>query len=366
MNGTILVAGASGLVGTACVEEFAAAGWRVLAVSRHTPRTGAAFEHLPLDLSRPEAATRDANRLRDVTHVVYAAVFEKPGLIRGWREPDQMQTNLAMLRTLLGHLDAASLQHVTLLQGTKAYGVHRHPIRIPARERHSRDAHENFYFLQEDFLRAAAEVRGFRWTILRPQLVVGPTYGVAMNLVPVIGAFAAVCREEGLPFGFPGGAPYVTEAVDVRIVARAALWAATAPAARDEHFNVTNGEVFSWRDLWPALAAELGVEPAADTPRRIAEFLPAHAETWDRIAERHDLHRIPLVDLLGESHHYADFHFAAGATTPPPPAFISTVKITQAGFTETCDTELSFRHWLRVLIDRRILPGAGPARSPAR
>ena len=42
---------------------------------------------------------------------------------------------------------------------------------------------------------------------------------------------------------------------------------------------------------------------------------------------------IPMADLLGESHHYADFCFAYGADASPPPAFVSTVKIKQAGFT---------------------------------
>jgi hypothetical protein len=36
------------------------------------------------------------------------------------------------------------------------------------------------------------------------------------------------------------------------------------------------------------------------------------------------------------------------------------VKIKQAGFTETWDTAESFRHWLRVLMQRNILPPANP------
>ena len=91
----------------------------------------------------------------DVTHVVYTAVYELPGLVPGWSERDQMDTNLAMLRNLMDPLAAAAsgLQHVSLLQGTKAYGVHLHPIPIPARERFARDQHENFYWLQEDYVR---------------------------------------------------------------------------------------------------------------------------------------------------------------------------------------------------------------------
>ncbi len=362
MADTVLVAGASGLVGTACVDRFLDDGWDVVAVSRRRPEvsTSRSFQHLTVDL-RDEAATRTAvSGLTGITHVVYAAVFEKPGLIAGWTEQDQMDTNLAMLRNVVQPLvETGSLQHVTLLQGTKAYGIHLHPMRVPARERHPRDQHANFYWLQEDYLTAEAATAGFTWTIMRPQLIVGPNTGVVMNLPPVIGAYAAICKAEGRPFGFPGGAPYVWEAVDTRLVANAIRWAAEAPAAAGQHFNLTNGEVFEWRDLWPALADALGVPAAPDQPLSLAEFLPAKADTWEKVVAEHGLRPIAMTDLLGESHHYADFCFAHGATRPPPPAFVSTVKIKQAGFTEVWDTEESFVHWIRVLQDRRVLPPAG-------
>lgn len=353
MTGRVLVAGASGLVGEAAVDSFVRAGWEVIALSRRAPSTP--VRHLAVDLLDAPATAAAVADLR-VTHLVYTALHEKPGLVRGWREPDQMSTNLTMLRNLLDPL-APGLEHVTLLQGTKAYGVHLHPIRVPARERHPRDAHENFYWLQEDHLRAVAAEHGFGWTILRPQIVVGAAHGVAMNLPPVIGAYAAIRRELGLPFGFPGGVGFASEAADARLVGDAALWAATTDAARDRHFNLTNGEVFGWRDLWPALADELGMDPAADEPVRLADFLPAHADVWRRIAEREGLVEPSLEAVLGESHFYADYCFAHGATEPRWPAFVSTVKVRRAGFGACYDTEESFRHWLRILAARKILPG---------
>lgn len=359
MSGTVLIAGASGLVGTACVERFCDDGWDVVALSRRPPEvaSGTPFRHRAADLRDPAATRAAVQDLHAVTHVVYAALYEKPGLIPGWTAPDQMATNLAMLRNLLGPLtEVADLAHLTLLQGTKAYGAHVHPMRIPGRERQPRDDHENFYWLQEDHAAQAGRAAGFATTIMRPQLIVGPNHGVAMNLPPVIGAYAAICREEGRPFGFPGGASCVWEAVDTRLVANAIRWAATEPAAAGQTFNLTNGEVFAWPDLWPVLAGTLGVEPGPPEPVALAEFLPAKAEVWDRIVARHGLRPIAMTDLLGESHHYADMAFAHGRTTPPPPALLSTVKIKQAGFTEVRDTEETFAYWLSVLQERRVLP----------
>jgi len=179
-----------------------------------------------------------------------------------------------------------------------------------------------------------------------------------MNIVPVLGVYAAMCRAEGLAFGFPGGPPWVWQGVDARIVAGALLWAASAPAAAGETFNVTNGEVSDWRHLWPAIAESLGPEPGADSPRPLSSFLPEHEATWQRIVAEHDLRPIPLTELLGESHHYADFLFLFGARAEdvPPSALVSTVKLRQAGFCEAMDTEETLRYWLETLIERRILP----------
>ena len=361
MTRTVLIAGASGLVGAACVDAFLDDGWEVIAVSRRRPEVASdrVFTHLPVDLQDAQACAVAFSGIRDVSHVVYTAVFEKPGLIAGWSEDDQMQTNLAMLRNLIEPLSGdEALEHVTLLQGTMAYGIHLHPMRTPAREKFPRDDHANFYWLQEDYLTQKAGERGFRYTIFRPQLVVGPNYGVVMNLPPVIGAFAAICKHEGRPFAFPGGVPYVWEAVDTRLVAHAIRWAADSELAHGQHYNLTNGEVFAWRDLWPSMAEILGVETGPDEPLSLAEFLPAKAEVWDAIVRKHELRPISMTELLGESHFYADFCLAYGATEQPPPAFVSTVKIKQAGFTETWDTEESFGHWLKVLQDRKILPPA--------
>jgi len=44
-------------------------------------------------------------------------------------------------------------QHISILQGTKVYGVHLHPIPIPARERDARKDHDNFFFDHEDYVR---------------------------------------------------------------------------------------------------------------------------------------------------------------------------------------------------------------------
>ncbi len=362
---TVLIAGASGVIGAAAVEHFASLpGWRVIGLSRRRPDVspGTLFEHLALDLNDADACAVAADALGEVTHVVYAALFEKPGLVAGWYEGDQMATNLAMMRNLMEPLlaRARGLRHVSVLQGTKAYGAHVHRIAVPARENRPRDPHENFYWLQEDYIREAQAGADWTFTIWRPQVVFGGALGVAMNLIPVIGAYAAICRDLGLPFHCPGEHDNIIEAVDSDLIARALAWAAHAPAARDETFNITNGDVMVWKNVWPAIAAAVGLQPAFGAPLSLSAFLPAHAEVWDRIVDRHDLRRVTMPALLGESHHYADMLFSWGARTAPASTLVSTIKLRQAGFGDCEDTEAMFAKWLARLVERGVLPPPQP------
>lgn len=354
----VLVVGGSGLVGTAAVDVFASRGWEVVAVSRSgkpDDRPNVTVE--PLDLLDTAACEAFVAAHPEITHVVYAALFELPGLIEGWKDEEQMTTNREMLRNVLEPLSRTGrLEHISVLQGTKAYGLHFHPIRTPSRESEPRDDHPNFYWLQEDLVRELSATAGFAFTIFRPTLVVGPNIGGSMNVSLVIGAYGALQREAGLPMPFPGGVEYVQDAVDARLIGSAAEWAATAPTARNEIFNLHNGEVFTWRDLWPSLADALGVETAPDEPRSMVEYFRGRDDEWAALAAKHSLAVPSLSRLLGESPFFTDFQFAAGLTTPPAPAIMSTIKLHEAGFHEVRNTTTTFVETLERLQRMRVLP----------
>ena len=76
-TGTVLIAGASGLVGLAAVERFLEDGCDVIAVSRREPevRGKGNWRHVDLDLRDPAACQAAAAGFADVAYVVYAAVF---------------------------------------------------------------------------------------------------------------------------------------------------------------------------------------------------------------------------------------------------------------------------------------------------
>jgi nucleoside-diphosphate-sugar epimerase len=356
----VLIAGATGVVGFAALRHFAKRrDCKVTAVSRSRPLEtfGASFRSV--DLTDAGACRKLAGDLPDVTQLVYAALYEKPGLYTGWLEPDQIDTNRRMFENLFDALDAAAplLRHVTLLQGTKAYGAHVRPIALPAREDRdeARDV-PNFYWEQEDHLRARQTGRPWHFSILRPQIVFGVSIGAAMNLIPAIGVYAALRRERGQPLTYPGGIGPAVEAVDADLLARCIDWAAHTPEAWDQVFNVANGDVFSWPNVWPAIADALEMEPGQRAPERLGESMPARAPEWDAIREKYDLRSPGLLDFVGESFHYADFTMAHGAEGGVTPAIVSTIKLRRAGFHEVMDTEAMFRKWFALLREQRLLP----------
>ena len=133
----VVVAGATGLVGNAALRHFGSVGGaEVIALSRRKPRDLYGAHHVALDLTVSAQCAAVASELKGTTHLVYAALYEEPNLVDGWRDPKQITVNDNMLRNLMGALEpvAPELKHVALLQGTKAYGVHVRPLTVPARE----------------------------------------------------------------------------------------------------------------------------------------------------------------------------------------------------------------------------------------
>ncbi|CAN5903567.1 NAD-dependent epimerase/dehydratase family protein [soil metagenome] len=357
----VLVAGATGLVGYAAMKHFGTQeGCEVVALSRRQPEQTFGARWLPLDLTDAAACAALAPEFAGTTHLVYAALYERPGLVAGWREDEQIRTNELMLRNLLDPLERAApgLRHVALLQGTKAYGVHVRPLQVPARENRS-EMHEqpNFYWNQERILRERQPGKGWAWSILRPVLIVGDSVGSAMNVIPALGVYAALMRRAGkTKLDYPGGVGRVAQAVDADLLARTIAWSGEAASARNEIFNVTNGDVFVWPNVWPAIADALGFEAGKAVPCRLeTEILPQEA-AWAEIRAAHGLVSGNLKDFVGLSFEYADYTMGYGRDQPGPPALVSTIKLMQAGFPEVMDTEAMFRKAFAEMQGKKLLP----------
>jgi nucleoside-diphosphate-sugar epimerase len=353
----VLIVGALGVVGRAAMERFAGRpGLQVVGLARRAPDFAPEATWVSTDLRDAEGTMRALAPHRDATHVVYAALNEQPDLLRGWRDPANVALNTLMLRNALAALQGAPLRHVTLMQGTKAYGVHTgRPMRVPAREQDAVRDHANFYFEQEDLLAERARRGGFGWTLLRPQIVLGVAVGSAMNPVAALGAYAVLSRELGRPLSYPGHPHLLTECTDARLVAAAIEWAWGEPRAHGEAFNVANGDVIVWETFFKRLARHFGIAPGAPSEIRLAEEMPRHAELWRRVAQRDGLRVPDLGSLVGLSWQYADATWASHRPFPVPP-LVSTIKLRQFGFGGCIDSEECIVEHLASMQRQRYLP----------
>jgi nucleoside-diphosphate-sugar epimerase len=354
----VVIFGALGLVGRSVIQALEGrTDWDVIGISRRAPDFATRARFVALDLTDRTACMRvlGATPFADVSHVVYAALYEEPELVAGWRDARQIATNTAMFANALDVLaKLPSLRHVTVLQGTKAYGAHLAPMRIPGRENAPRHPGPNFYWNQEDYLLAARRDRHWTYTIMRPQVVCGFALGSPMNMLLAVGVFAAVQRELGEPLRFPGGAAYVTQATDAGLLARAILWAAETPGCANQTFNIANGDVMVWPETFRAVADVFTMPFGDPEPQRLADVMPTHAGLWREIVARYDLLPHAMDELIGASWQFADAVFGYGGT--PHDTIVSTVKARQFGFADCVDTDTMFTRQLSALQAARVLP----------
>jgi nucleoside-diphosphate-sugar epimerase len=356
---SVLVVGASGLVGFETARHFCQVpACKVTAISRRPPHDEFDAQFIAIDLLDDAGCAEVLGRAASgTTHLVYAAL----NWVAGWSDEDHIATNVRMFRNALDAVDRTSdeLRHVTVMEGGKSYGVHLRPVPIPSREGRD-DARDlaMFYWPQQDYLRARAAERGWHWTIFRPATICGESFGSAMNPIPALGAYAAVMKAEQKPLHFPGGESDIAQATDAELLAHAIAWAGEAREARNQVFNITNGDVFMWEAVWPALAEALGMAPGAREPMRLAAEMPERAAVWERIRTEHGLRSPGLKDLVGLSFQFVDSLLGIDDPTRVNPAIMSPIKLHEAGFHEVVDTEKSLVKWLRRLQDKRYLPPA--------
>ncbi|MCO5065013.1 MAG: NAD-dependent epimerase/dehydratase family protein [Rhizobiaceae bacterium] len=354
MKKVVLVAGATGLVGDAAMRHFSQSGdAEVLAVSRRAPRALYGARHLRLDLRDRDACAELLGKESGVTHVIYAALWEKESLVEGWSSDLQIEVNDQMLRNLIDPLiDNAALQQIVLLQGGKAYGSHKGHVDIPARENRSELRSEpNFYWRQEDYLRSRQIEGDWSWTILRPQLIVGKAIGGSMNVIAALGVYASLLRMRSEPLHYPGGECGIGGIIDADIIAAAADWAGRSECARNEIFNINNGDVFQWNSIWPSIAASFNMEVGEIKPMSLHESSVDWSGQWDELRRKHKLSAPSMNELVGSSFQYLDYAMSMRIHN-----IMSTVKLRSAGFARFADSEQTLRKWFHEYMAEGLLP----------
>ena len=316
MQRSALVVGASGIGGRYTARELLAHGWTVYGLARRPPTDLPGLIPVQADLMDPaslaqafDAAFGTDNREASPTHVFITTWMRQDS------EAENIRVNAAMVRNLLdGLAPRTSLRHVALVTGLKhylgpfeAYASSGTLPDTPLREAQPRLPLDNFYYAQEDEVYAAAARDRFTWSIHRPHTVVGLAIGNAMNLGTTLAVYASICKETGRPFQFPGSEAQwngLSDVTDARMLAKQLRWAADTDSAKNEAFNITNGDYFRWSWLWRRLAAWFGVQAAGfDGEVKPLEAIMAHdGALWRDMARRHGLQEASLERLASPWH----------------------------------------------------------------
>lgn len=276
-------------------------------------------------------------------------------------EAENIRVNAAMVRNLFDALrPAGSVRHAALVTGLKhylgpfeAYGKGSLP-QTPFREEQGRLEVDNFYYAQEDELFAAAGQDGFTWSVHRPHTVIGKAVGNAMNMGTTLAVYATICRETGRPFRFPGSAAQwngLTDMTDARQLAAQVIWAAETPTARNEAFNIVNGDIFRWSWMWPRLAEWFGIpaEGFDGAPCPLEAQMQDDAPLWAGIAARHGLVEADIGRLASAWHTDADLGRPIEVVTDMS-------KSRRLGFTGYVATDEAFFDLFEELRADRLIP----------
>lgn len=349
MTRKALVVGALGVVGRGLIDHLLSLpDWDVVALSRRPIEPRPRLQTISLDLLDRSACEAATASFRDITHVFYVAYLARP------THAEEVGPNLRMLQNLMQALEpvAPDLQHVTLMQGTKAYGAHLGPYKTPARETDARIISPLFYYPQQDYLSALAEAKSWTWTVMRPRSIWGFSLGSTMNMITALGVYIAISREMGLPLCFPGteaGYRRIDQAVDTELLAKACVWAATQPRCANEIFNVANGGLFRWQDMWPRIADAIGMKVGPIRDIKLTEAMADKGPLWSRIVEKHGLQPLPYEQLVDWS--FADFQWRMHYDH-----ISDTTKLIRYGFNEIVDDQEMFVRMLQQMQQERIIP----------
>ena len=350
-----LVVGATGIAGRGVSQELLQAGARVHGLSRKPEGLAPGATHVSADLTDAGSVGKALAGLKP-SHV-YLTTWSRQA-----SEAENIRVNAAVVRTLLGALaPARSVRHVALVTGLKHYlGPFDAYVKagvmppMPVREEQPRLDLPNFYYAQEDEVYAAAARDGFTWSVHRPHTIIGKAIGNAMNMGSTLAAYAAICKETGRKFKFPGSAAQwngLSDMTDARILGKQLVWASTNDFAKNNAYNIVNGDIFRWNWLWPRLAQWFGVEwegftgDAAPLEAQMADDAPV----WKRMAAQYGLIEPDLARVASPWHTDLDLG-------RPIEVMTDMAASRKLGFTAYQNTEGAFLDLFATLRADKVIP----------
>ncbi|KAK3374768.1 hypothetical protein B0H63DRAFT_256100 [Podospora didyma] len=347
----------------------------------------------------PDQVVAELSRIdgiQDVTDVFFAAYVQPPGTSDFEGHEILKKVNVRILETAAIAVEIACprLQYWSLQTGGKSYGfVHAREVglpKVPCRESDPRIpqpfADQVFYYAQYDTLKRLSEAKRWRFTEIRPDIIVGfvPGGKNAMNLAQALGLFLSFFRDREQQPGdaaaaastatttkvpFPGTtASYNARHTEIgqQTLGRAHIFAASQLAT-----STNNGELYnvgdsppitglSWRDKWAPLCAAfglVGVGPQAtdesndnnQTSFSASQYMMLHQNEWDGFEAKHNL-------LPGIIRHTSWEFLEVMLSLASFDRQYDLSKFAEAGFQERVDVIQTYKEAFELMRAAKIIP----------
>ncbi|GJS55767.1 3-oxo-delta(4,5)-steroid 5-beta-reductase-like protein [Tanacetum coccineum] len=365
-----LIVGVTGMVGVALAEALkkptALGGpWKIYGVARRALPVwfppSFLDEFIMLDTLNEENTSKMLSPISSViTHLFWVAISVNQS------EEINISRNSSMLSNVLYALTSSpnsQLRHVTLQTGTKqymgpildiAFSNHLVPHDAPFREDYPRLPFPNFYYALEDIL--ASYPKPITYSIHRSSLIIGASSRSYFNMLLSLSVYALICKHGNYPFRYAGNKyswEHFWDMSDARVLAEQQIWASVTDKAKNQAFNCTNGDVFTWKMLWKVLCDVFDVEFVPFDEQEefdFADFLKDKGEVWDEIVKTNGLYNTKIEEITC----FNEIQFILKNLNIQH--VCSMYKSREFGFHGYADTLASIAPWVERLRQMKILP----------
>ncbi|GJC83670.1 short chain dehydrogenase gsfE [Colletotrichum liriopes] len=201
-------------------------------------------------------------------------VFYYSYIHHNWSESEALvRDNVQLLKNFLEALELAEIRpsRFTLQTGGKNYGMHIGRVRTPLLESDPQPRHlqPNFYYPQEDLLKAFCERTGSTWNVIRPAAVIGASTNAGMNMFYDFAIYATVQARKGEPLVFGGDWEqwqFEYYHCTARMTGYLTEWAAVQKECANEAFNSQDGGPLSYERYFHELARWFGAKGVVPPP----------------------------------------------------------------------------------------------------
>ncbi|XVF77939.1 hypothetical protein PTKIN_Ptkin14bG0088200 [Pterospermum kingtungense] len=168
--------------------------------------------------------------------------------------------------------------------------------------------------------------------------------------------YANICKHQGLPFRHPGNRytwEHFSDVSNARLIAEQQIWAAVSEKAKNQAFNCTNGDVFTWKGLWKQLCKVFNIEFVPFDEKEqfdLVEMMKENALVWDKIVDEYGLLKTKMEDMI------TCFAAIKSVLNLELQLVSNMTKSREFGFFGYADTIKSIEMWVRRLQDMKIIP----------